>query len=249
MKQMRQAMLPLWNRVVFVDWHGVLSRDPFWLSILERPAHPLRPALSARLNHIFGPDGDLNTWMLGRRTAEEVVSGMNIRLDRRFKADFLLRRLVSDCGRMRVNVELVELLQWARTCAFVVIATDNVDSFVRAFETARGHRRRPVDPDEPHDTFERAAHAWDDLICSSEVGTLKSHNPAGFFGSWLRAHHLSFSSALLIDDRADNCAAFTEHGGAAVRWKFGQDDAAVLQAAVQGWLDEVSAQPMSAIDT
>jgi hypothetical protein len=231
-----------------VDWHGVLSRDPFWLSILERPTHPLRPALSARLNHIFGPDGDHNTWMLGRRSAAEVVSGMNIRLDRRFKADYLVRRLELDCGRMRVNVELVELLQWARACAFVVIATDNVDSFVRAFDTARGHRRRPLAPDETNDTFDRAARAWDDLICSSDVGTLKSHNPAGFFGSWLHAHRLSFDGAMLIDDRADNCEAFTAQGGTAVRWKFGQDDPAVVQDAMRAWLDGASAHPVPVID-
>ena len=28
--------LALWRRVVFVDWHGVLSRDPFWISIRIR---------------------------------------------------------------------------------------------------------------------------------------------------------------------------------------------------------------------
>lgn len=238
-------MLPLWNRVVFVDWHGVLSRDPFWLSILERPDHPVRPALSARLSKIFGPDGELDTWMLGMRSAEEVIEGMNITLDRRYKADYLLRRLVLDCCRMRVNAELVELLQWARSRAFVVIATDNVDSFVRAFETARGHRRRTNGPDDANDTFERAAHAWDDLICSSQVRTLKSTDPAGFFGSWLQAHRLGFDDAMLIDDRADNCAAFAQQGGMAVRWKFGQDDAVVVQDAMRAWLNGSQTQTVN----
>ena len=32
---MSQAPLALWRRVIFVDWHGVLSRDPFWISILQ----------------------------------------------------------------------------------------------------------------------------------------------------------------------------------------------------------------------
>jgi hypothetical protein len=28
-RQVKQLKVPLWRRVIFVDWHGVLSRDPF----------------------------------------------------------------------------------------------------------------------------------------------------------------------------------------------------------------------------
>jgi hypothetical protein len=34
-------------------------------------------------------------------------------------------------------------------------------------------------------------------------------------------HGLGFPDAVLIDDRADNCAAFTACGSAAIRWKMG----------------------------
>ncbi|KAB8189234.1 hypothetical protein FH608_041140 [Nonomuraea phyllanthi] len=36
---------PRSGRVVFVDWHGVLSRDPFWASIRDEPRHPLHSQL------------------------------------------------------------------------------------------------------------------------------------------------------------------------------------------------------------
>ena len=29
------TQLPLCGRAIFCDWHGVLSRDPFWVSILS----------------------------------------------------------------------------------------------------------------------------------------------------------------------------------------------------------------------
>ena len=55
--------------------------------------------------------------------------------------EFLARRLDLDCRRMRVNVELFEALRLLRTEAAVVIATDNMDCFVRAFSgRARKHR-------------------------------------------------------------------------------------------------------------
>lgn len=40
MKQM-----PLSRRVIFSDWHGVLSRDPFWVSIRRSATHPLHTQL------------------------------------------------------------------------------------------------------------------------------------------------------------------------------------------------------------
>ena len=48
--------IPLSGRVVFVDWHGVLSRDPFWVSIRESTTHPLRQQLDANLAQVFSPE-------------------------------------------------------------------------------------------------------------------------------------------------------------------------------------------------
>jgi hypothetical protein len=53
---------------------------------------------------------------------------------------------------------------------------------------------------------------------------LKSEDPRAFFGPWPTTYGLSFADAVLIDERADNCAAFTGQGGAAIQWKMGTDD-------------------------
>jgi FMN phosphatase YigB (HAD superfamily) len=76
----------------------------------------------------------------------------------------------------------------------------------------------------------------DDIVCSSDVGKLKSEDPVGFFGEWLSRHRLGFSDSLLIDDRADNCAAFEKYGGKAVQWKMGSGDLSDVVEVVERWM-------------
>ncbi len=187
---MRQ--LSLWRKIVFVDWHGVLSRDPFWMSIRESATHPLRAPLEANLVQVFSREASAaNEWMKGLVSSEQIIAAMDIRLDRRFREGFLARRLDVDCARMRVNVELFEVLRGVRSKALVVLATDNMDCFARTFDHLRQRRRRPSTGSE---TLADWALICDDIICSSEVGALKAEDPVGFFGPWLSAHGLRFEA-------------------------------------------------------
>jgi FMN phosphatase YigB (HAD superfamily) len=232
----RQGILPLWRHVIFVDWHGVLSRDPFWTSILGSARHPLRSRLEAKLGEIFAhgaPTG--HEWMKGIRSSDEIVAAMAVELPGRFKSDYLQRRLERDCRRMTINVELLSALRTVRQKmpVAIVIATDNMDCFARAFDYLRRHTRRP------YAASSRLAD-WavfcDDIICSSDLGKLKSEDPVGFFGPWLVEYELSFSDSLLIDDRTDNCHAFTRAGGAAVQWKMGAGDTDEVTRSIDNWL-------------
>jgi len=147
---------------------------------------------------------------------------MGIQLRGRFRDDFPARRLDLDCARMTVNAELFEVLRVIRAEAMVVVATDNMDCFARAFEHAR-HTRRRLKRD--RETLADWAVICDDIICSSQAGALKSEDPQVFFGPWLAAHGVGFTDAVLIDDRADNCAAFTSQGGTAIQCKMGANRA------------------------
>ena len=125
---MRQLQLPLWRHAIFFDWHGVLSRDPFWSSILGSNNHPLRSRLEAKLNEIFSPDVPIcHDWMKGALSASDIISEMDIHLDRRFNQDYLYRRLNSDCRNLRMNIELLGVLRLVISKTYVVIATDNMD--------------------------------------------------------------------------------------------------------------------------
>jgi hypothetical protein len=231
---MRQ--MPLSRRVIFSDWHGVLSRDPFWTSIRQSATHPLHARLEAGMAGVFDPARDTaSDWMKGLLSSDEVIAAMGIELRGSFRDDFLARRLDVDCARMKVNVELFEVLRLIRAEAVVVVATDNMDCFARAFEHSRSRRHRP---NRDRETLADWAVICDDIICSSQAGALKSEDPQAFFGPWLTTHQVSFADAVLIDDRADNCAAFTSQGGTAIRWKMGSDDLSEVTSQLRQWLDQ-----------
>jgi hypothetical protein len=238
------APVPLSGRVVFVDWHGVLSRDPFWASIRESRTHPLRKRLDASVTRVFSPEAGIVTdWMKGLVSYEQVVDAMGVRLDRRFREDFLARRLLVDVRRMRVNVDLVRGLQRLKSTAMVVLATDNMDCFQVAFARARRPRaRRHGRGRAAVETLAYWATVFDDIVCSSEVGALKAEDPVAFFGSFLSRHGLAFEDAALVDDRADNCHAFAERGGHPVWYDMDSGDVGEVMARLEGWLDTPSGQ-------
>lgn len=239
---MDQFPLPLWRRVVFVDWHGVLSRDPFWTSILQSERHVLRERLQAKLNHVFAQPVS-HQWMKGYVTSEQIIHDMALELPQGYREDFLRRRLDEDCRQMKVNVPLFELLGRVRDAALVVIATDNMDCFKEAFEHVRQARRPPTG------AAERLVH-WarhcDYVICSSDERALKAEDPVGFFGPFLGALGLTFEDAALIDDRLDNCEAFADHGGTPLRYAMKTDDVDPVERSLQQWLREPTHAPASA---
>lgn len=223
---------PLFPRIVFIDWHGVLSRDPFWSSIRGSHTHPLRRALEQRVSAVLADDTLSTQWMTGGMSTADVVGPVLISTPQRYRPDFLLRRVQEDCARMHVNEELIGALQALRTRVAVVLATDNMDCFAATFR-ARSSARAPRRVTAP--TLARYATLFDDLICSSDVGSLKARDPVGFFGGWLRQAGLVFADAALVDDRADNCEAFRRCGGRAVQWRMG-DSADGLFAEVAAWV-------------
>jgi FMN phosphatase YigB (HAD superfamily) len=192
--------LSLWQRVLFVDWYGVLNDDVFWSSILASPTHPFHERLSMACHWLFQKQGDLvNAWMRGQVDSREIITEIEVRLDRRCLPDYLYRRLREDCRRMRMNPTLLEALKQARRSSFVVLATDNMDCFANEC-----HAIPSLDE------------SFDEVLCSSTLGVLKSEDPEKFFGSWLEQHHLTFSQATLLDDSKLACEAFEKQGGQAI---------------------------------
>jgi len=210
-----QGRLPLFG-VVFVDWHGVLSNDPFWASVLRGRNARLRGQLESRLDEVFA--GDLAaSWMRGATSVERIIGPVQSTLSRRYRRDFLQRRLIDDCLKMAVNTTLAAVLQDLARTRFVVLATDNTADFEDAFRRAQNNpsRRAKGAPESLRDL----APVMDDIICSSRHGVFKAEDPMAFFGMWLDGNGLDFTDAVLIDDRGDNCLAFEDAGGHAIRWR------------------------------
>ena len=231
-------MLPPWGRsVIFVDWHGVLSRDLFWGSITASARHPLRYALQEELAAIFAKDvTTAHEWMRGEMSSADIIEDMRVTLPARYGPDYLKRKLAADLGKVSINTELVTLLAGYRPDALVVVATDNMDCFATAFGRAKHRpRRKRAETQPPIAEFAACVARCDDILCSSERGTLKSEDPRTFFGPWLEQSGLGFSDAVLVDDRVDNCEAFAAYGGRALRWKFGTNPLSELQAGLEDW--------------
>lgn len=231
-----QTRLPLFGRVLFVDWHGVLSTDLYWASVMSGRSRVVRSAVEGRLQEIFSCGQALSdNWMLGQVSTQDLFESVVPMLGSSRRADFLQRRIVDDCLRMKVDTELASVLGTVSGHLPVVIATDNTNDFVEAFWRARRAKRRRdlTTPSEP--TLTDTASFFDDIICSSEVGTFKATDPRKFFGDWLALNGLSFRDALLIDDRADNCGAFVRVGGTSIQWPKSSAGKALALAEIVEW--------------
>jgi len=198
----------LWRRVLFVDWHGVLSKAPLWYSIRTNSRHPFRPRLESKTTELFVQNWKtVDAWMKGEFSSEQVLDLLNIEQPASAKEDYFLRKLNDDCKAMPLHGPLIEALRHASTSWYVVIATDNMDCFVSIARKRRDIR-----------SFA------DDIISSSDVGVLKAENPIEFFGEWLTRRGLSIEDAVLVDDGRENCAAFEGVGGKS-RYVRSPDDA------------------------
>ena len=193
-----QGRLPLYDRVVFFDWHGVLCNDRFWHSVLDAGQHPLRRALGAFATEIFSNEPLVKAWMRGQLSLRDVAKDWPI-THKRWDVDFLLRRAERDCSTMRIQPDMAALARELRSSCFVVVATDNMDCFIQAMA------RHTV-----------ARTTFDGIVCSSDIGVLKRDDPERFFGSFLGKVGVALRNSVLVDDSSANCAAFSQAGGRAI---------------------------------
>ncbi|MBF6215853.1 hypothetical protein IU487_33180 [Nocardia puris] len=202
-------LAPRHPRVVFCDWHGVLSRAPYWHSITENRDHPLHSALNSELGRLFTTgNSDGRDWMCGRLSTREILTRATARHPH-LDVDELCAKLADDLTTTPVDPTLLCALVRAREQATVVLATDNISDFAAAFNASSLAPEAGADVP----TLQTAAAAFDELLCSSALGVLKRHDPTGYFGQWLAATGRGFADALLIDDNPDNCSAFAAAGG------------------------------------
>jgi len=129
----------------------------------------------------------LEPWMRGYLTSEEVINVIcqNTGLD----FGTVLHELMLSCQQMNfVSQEIPAYVSSIRAKGIkVVVATDNMDTFVRW--TVPSLQLRDM---------------FDDILCSSEVKGLKSDidedGKSMFFANYLHDHHIEGGESLLLDD-------------------------------------------------
>ena len=207
----RTPKLPLWQRVLFVDFNGVLNHDPFWSSLLTAKAQAMRVPVQSFVRRVFADNAFVRDWMRGVHSAEDAIRRFDAPTLPNAKHGFMLERLIRDCASMSLDGEIVQVLQTIRQHSLVVLATDNMDCFVNAIDEKRD-----------------ISNNFDDVLCSCEIGVLKEE-PEQFFAPWLKRHGLGFRDAVLVDDSAQNCRAFEDAGGSALH--FTQRDSGLVSLA------------------
>lgn len=194
-------------RIVFVDWHRVLSDTPF-LSHL-----PGDHWMNHGLDRLFYGERELcAAWQRGTVTEREVLSHVFGAVD----LAAISEAIATSVTHMQIDADVLRVVDLFRGIGLpVILATDNMPAF------ATGVRRMSV------------LEHFDDLIVSCEVRALKAEDPAHFFGGRLGEWDCGFENALLIDDRLDNCGAFERAGGHAIRFTRGEDPLTAVRRSLE----------------
>jgi FMN phosphatase YigB (HAD superfamily) len=194
-------------KIVFVDWHNTLCHQPFWHKLLEQQTHRLHSQALYAVDVLFGQSQRETTlqWMRGAYTTQQMLESIDA-------SGELYQAMLDNCKKMSVGSQLLQALMATPDDVQVAIATDNMDVFEVAY------------PELPTKDFP--------LLCSSQLGVLKSESAVGFFGKFLAEHDSDFSKALLIDDSPANLRAFRRLGGTTILYR--DDEQAV--SALNEWL-------------
>lgn len=186
-------------RCIFVDWHNTLSQSLFW-DHLEAGGSVSRQLCARLRSSLFGRRRELlNPWMRGTLSTEAVME--IIAEDTGLPSDLILTEFIAGCQQMAFDSPdipaLVGTLR-ADGCR-VVIATDNMDCFLRWTVPSLG-----------------LTDIFDDILCSAEIGGLKRDLDGGgqsvFFRKALSEFRLRPGESVLLDDDASVAESIRSFG-------------------------------------
>jgi beta-phosphoglucomutase-like phosphatase (HAD superfamily) len=143
-------------KVVFVDWDGTLSHSRFWEQWQYAPGY--HQAYRAIQQHLFLDQPNvIRSWMRGMHSTENIVQ--IVAKITSLSPHFVLKELITSCQSMQlIDPALAPLVQSLRRQGIrVVIATDNMDTFLRWTAPALNLQQ-----------------LFDGILCSHPLGTLKN---------------------------------------------------------------------------
>ncbi len=177
-------------RVIFLDFDGTICGSRFWGHWADDSKY--RKINELMQERFFKTSSDVLTqWMRGEHTAEDIAQ--RISDDVNVPAEELLTGLKESCERMELfNDQILPAVKSLRqNGARVVIATDNMDTFVRWTISALSLSQH-----------------FDDILSSHSLKALKrDKDDAGgskFFGTYFAKNKIDPATTVLIDDGAHN---------------------------------------------
>lgn len=183
-------------KVVFIDWNGTLSTSKFWGHLENKDKelfYKIEQTLFGELKSLIKP------WMKGEITTEEIIKKISIQVNLDYQTIF--DEFVKSCQTMSfVDNKCLKLIEQIRRNGIkVMIATDNMDSFLRW-----------TVPTLKLDSI------FDHILDSSTIKSLKNDfdksNNSLFFDCFIKANKIGKGESVLIDDSVDKDGKIQSYG-------------------------------------
>lgn len=183
------------ERLLFMDFNGVLSYQPYWHLLLDEK-HPLHDYYLGIREFVFhGKERLLNGWLLGQYSSEDIHHKVSEVFGISYEEIFSAFR--EGCKKLDVSTLILKALQPLRKNFHCILRTDNVDSF-----------RRFTLPENP-----KLVSSFDEIHCSCDLGNLKKTNGGAYFRDVVSEKRMEIENCVLIDDSERVCRVFRDLGG------------------------------------
>jgi FMN phosphatase YigB (HAD superfamily) len=202
------------QKVLFVDFNGVISYDPFWKSMtdLKHPLHAYYEQIEELLfrgeNKI---EGLIDDWMLGKHTSEDVHHIIADRLKAPYQEIFNV--FCEDCKHLDISKPILQGIQALRKDYYCILRTDNMDTL-----------HRFTLPANPH-----LAKAFDEVHSSYLLHQMKKTDGGKYFITTVSDLGVEMKNCVFIDDGKSNIALFESIGGKGYRTQNEAKVVAVLE--------------------
>ena len=185
------------ERLLFVDFNGVISYDPYCKS-LKNTEHPLHQFADRIESFVFTEHPELfQRWMIGGYTTEEfhhiLSKEMNV------SNEILLRSFIYDCQNIDISKPIITALQELKSQFVIVLASGNTDALERF-----------IIPEQ-----EELFRVFDAIDNSFHLHCMKYENGGQYFMNRAATERIPIQKSLLLEDSKKTCAVFQAIGGKA----------------------------------
>lgn len=182
------------KKILVIDFNKTLQDRLMWQSIKD-PENPLYGNFDRIDNFIFKERRDLlESWLIGSINTEDVHEQISDKLNLDYK--ILLDSFIYDCEQMIVSEEFLFVLEQLQEKFWLILATDNMDSFDRF-----------ILPQNPYLKV-----VFDEIHNSYNLKMRKSTNNGEYFKRVLYKYNILSKDMILVDDSTKSCVPAKEMG-------------------------------------
>jgi len=182
------------KKILIIDFNKTLQDRLMWQSIKD-PENPLYGNFDRIDNFIFKERRDLlEAWLIGSINTEDVHEEISDKLNLDYK--ILSDSFIYDCEQMIVNEEFLFVLEKLQEKFWLILATDNMDSFDRF-----------ILPQNPYLKV-----LFDEIHNSYNLRIRKSTNNGEYFKRVLYKYNILAKDMILVDDSTKSCLPAKEMG-------------------------------------